>query len=89
MYTSRLLLLFILSLVTLLSGQAQISGPNGTLFGNEWIDFNRQTLKLEVGQDGIHKIDAAQMQAAGFDFQLGQDYEFQGLPVEIDPLIAK
>ncbi|MEM6394977.1 MAG: C25 family cysteine peptidase [Bacteroidota bacterium] len=57
------------------SVSAQIEGPNGTLYGNEWLDFERQTLRLEVSEDGVYKITAEQMQTAGFDFEPGQSYE--------------
>ncbi|MEM8584718.1 MAG: C25 family cysteine peptidase, partial [Bacteroidota bacterium] len=79
MYTSRLLLLFISTFLATAHSAAQISSPNGTLYGNEWIDFDRLTLRIDVAQDGIYQIRPDQMQAAGFDFDPSSNYELISL----------
>jgi len=48
-------------------GSAQMLTPQGTLFGNEWIDYSKDYLKFEVSQDGIYQIKASTLSSNGFD----------------------
>ncbi len=48
-----------------LSLGAQMQTETGTRFGNEWITVGKSYLKLQVAEDGMYRIDAATLQAAG------------------------
>lgn len=52
-------LLYLLGLLLPLAVQGQV-------YGNEWIDYNQQYLKIPVGQEGIYKITYQDLQKAGF-----------------------
>lgn len=68
---TQLPLKFIASLAILLFAisstvQAQITGDNGeTLLGNEWIDYDQEYFKLMVAEDGVYRVTASELTAAG------------------------
>ncbi|MBW3545000.1 MAG: hypothetical protein KY428_05250, partial [Bacteroidetes bacterium] len=55
---SWIVLFFSLCCPKLLQGQ--------TTYGNEWIDYNQQYLRLKAGENGIYKVTYQQLQQAGF-----------------------
>lgn len=45
---------------------AQMPTPDGTIqFGNEWIDYGSDYLKISVAEDGLYRVSAADLAAAG------------------------
>jgi len=48
-----------------LSAQMNIDG--NTLYGNEWIDYSRNHIKISVNEDGIYKVDYQDLLANGMD----------------------
>ena len=60
--TVRLLLAFLLFPFLAV---AQMWNGVDTLYGNEWIDFNKEYYKIPVAEDGIYRISYEQLQAAG------------------------
>ncbi|MCB0642964.1 MAG: hypothetical protein KDC44_15050, partial [Phaeodactylibacter sp.] len=57
-------LLITLSLCSMvLALRAQMWNGVDTLYGNEWIDFDAQYLKLSVGEDGIYRLPSAALEA--------------------------
>lgn len=46
-------------------GQAQMVVGSQTLYGNEWIDYTQTYVKIPIAQDGIFRLTAAALQAAG------------------------
>ncbi len=60
------------SLLTLLSlcccassAFGQMSNGSDTLYGNEWIDYTKTYYKIKVVDDGVYRIPATTLQAAG------------------------
>jgi hypothetical protein len=47
--------------------KAQMPVGNDTLYGNEWINYDREYLKIRVSKDGIYKITYTDIQNAGVD----------------------
>ena len=41
-------------------------GLQAQVYGNEWINYNQQYLKIPVGQEGMYKVTYQDLQAAGF-----------------------
>jgi hypothetical protein len=62
-YNYLFLLFTFLSLSVDLSGQMTIDGT--TLYGNEWIDYTQDYVKLSVLQDGMHKITFQELNGGG------------------------
>lgn len=45
---------------------AQMPAPDGTVsYGNEWIDYDAGYLRIAVAEDGLYRVDAARLAAAG------------------------
>jgi uncharacterized protein involved in high-affinity Fe2+ transport len=58
----------LLTLLALLGSgwlHAQMVVGTDTLYGNEWIDYNRTYYKIQVAQDGIYRIDYQILASAG------------------------
>ena len=69
------ILLSLLVLSFHLSGIAQMYDPAisaDTLYGNEWIDYERDYLRVKVAEDGLYRIDPADLPAGsqGADLRL-------------------
>ena len=48
---------------------AQMTGPDGAVtYGNEWLKDDQTYLKFQIGKDGVYRIPAAQIRAAGLPF---------------------
>lgn len=47
------------------SGQAQMVVGNQTFYGNEWIDYSQTYVKIPIAQDGVFRLNASALQAAG------------------------
>lgn len=62
---SSILFVIILLSLNLLSGQ-YIDGSQ-VKYGNEWIDYSKSYIKIEVEEDGIYRISRQQLLDAGFD----------------------
>lgn len=60
----RLLLFFLLT-VSSLPLSAQMFVGQDTLYGNEWIDYNRTYYKVAVNEDAVYRIGSAAITAAG------------------------
>lgn len=58
-----LFLFFGTLIANVLYGQMSVGAD--TLFGNEWIDFSKTYYKVKVAEDGIYRIPAAAIAAAG------------------------
>ena len=78
----NLILLFLLGLS--ICAKAQMNVGNQKLYGNEWIDYTQTYVKIPIAQDGIYRLTAAALQAAGIPlsnvaanrfqlFKLGQE----------------
>jgi hypothetical protein len=82
--TLTLLLLFLFSLPVL----AQIPTPDGPRFGHEWIESGSNYLRVQVAEDGMYRIPAAALTAAGLPAVESEGMRFQlhhlGKPVAID-----
>jgi hypothetical protein len=48
-----------------LSASAQMIIDGQTLYGNEWIDYDKNYIKLTIDQDGIYKVDYSDLLAQG------------------------
>ncbi|CAA6820713.1 MAG: Unknown protein [uncultured Aureispira sp.] len=48
------------------SSDIKAQGHDG-LFGNEWIDYNKQYYKIKITQDGMYRINAAVLQQFGIN----------------------
>ena len=46
-------------------GQAQMVVGNQTFYGNEWIDYSQTYVKIPIAQDGVFRLNASALQAAG------------------------
>lgn len=46
---------------------------NGQVYGNEWINYNQNYLKMSVAVNGIYHIDFSELQNAGFNTVIGND----------------
>ena len=57
--------LFLLLLGTPLLACAQMIVGQDTLYGNEWIDYDKTYYRIDVAEDGIYRIPYAQLQSAG------------------------
>ncbi len=61
----------------------------GARFGNEWITVGKSYLKIQVAEDGMYRIDAATLQAAGLPIggaaagQLALHHQGRVVPVEL------
>jgi hypothetical protein len=60
----KILLLF--ACLGCISAQAQMISGADTLYGNEWLHANQLYLKIKVAKDGLYRISAASLQAAGW-----------------------
>ena len=60
--------LIILALLLVSSGMlnAQMEIEGKTLYGNEWIDYDKEYIKIIVLQDGIYKLDYQSLLDSGF-----------------------
>ena len=86
MLLRRLTLLCFLVFSTALA--AQMTGPNGTVsYGNEWLEAGRTYLKFQVGQDGVYRIPAAEIRAAGLDFTGAEAWRLQSRGVDVPVLV--
>ncbi len=61
-YTLTFLLLTILVDTTIIG---QIVRNGTTLYGNEWINYDQQYVKIKVGKDGIYRLTYQQLASAG------------------------
>jgi hypothetical protein len=59
----RLAILFTLCFPLL--AQAQMIVGQDTLYGNEWIDYDKTYYRIDVAADGLYRIPYAQLEAAG------------------------
>lgn len=59
-----------------LSAQMQIGGT--TLYGNEWIDYDKEYYEIPIAEDGLYKLTAEDLQSAGLELS-----EFQGKELAI------
>jgi len=65
----KLILVFIAMCVTVFAyNQMTINGE--TLYGNEWIDYNKQYLKLELDETAIYRLTYDDLQNNGFPAQV-------------------
>src|SRR5690606_14919183 len=58
---NRTLRLCLLAIIALYSAAA----TGQTIYGNEWIDYNKTYYKFKVGKDGIYRIPKSALDAAG------------------------
>lgn len=45
---------------------AQMAVGSDTLYGNEWINYNKTYLKIKISEDGLYRLPATALVAAGF-----------------------
>ncbi len=57
--------LFLLFALLSSSLAAQMVNGTDTLYGNEWIDYDKTYFKIEVAEDGVYRIPFATLQSAG------------------------
>lgn len=69
---------------------AQMPADDGSvLYGNEWIDYDADYLRIAVAEDGLYRVSAAQLSAAGMAITAGNQADFvllhrgQAVPVEV------
>ena len=62
--------LLCLLLVSLSVGlAAQMTGPGGAVrYGNEWIDYGVDYVRIAVAEDGVYRVSPQQLRAAGLSF---------------------
>lgn len=62
-------------LICCLSAAAQAQNWNGvdSLYGFEWINYNKIYYKIKVADDGIYRVNAATLAAAGLNVAAGAD----------------
>jgi len=70
-------LLLLLAILFAASLQAQMISGTDTLYGNEWIDFSRAYYRIPVPEDGIYRLAAQTLDAAGFPLQSVPGYQFR------------
>ena len=71
----RILTLF--ALLTSLYLSAQMDTPSGPRYGNEWIENGQTYLKILVANDGMYRLDAATLAAAGLPLDGSNDARLQ------------
>ena len=59
-----LLILFFYSLLNITVAQFNRDGE--TIYGNEWIDYNKSYLKIKVVEDGMYRVPKSAIESAGF-----------------------
>lgn len=64
---------------------AQMTTEQGPRYGNEWLRPGTDYLRIEVADDGMYRVDAATLSAAGFstDAQLQLHYLGEQIPLEV------
>ncbi|PHN01464.1 putative type IX secretion system sortase PorU2 [Flavilitoribacter nigricans] len=70
-------LITILFLSLSFSLHAQMWNGQDSLFGNEWIRYEQSYFKLKVAEDGIYRLNYAQLQAAGISLNEIPGQQFQ------------
>ena len=77
--TLSCILLFCLSL------SAQMTTEQGPRYGNEWLRPGTDYLRIEVAEDGMYRVDAATLSAAGFstDARLQLHHLGEQVPLEV------
>ena len=57
--------LFIFLISTSIPIWSQLVLENGTLYGNEWIDYQKDYFKIKIAEDGIYRIPYQTLETAG------------------------
>ncbi len=63
--STKSLLFFFFSLIFINMSNAQMVIDGKPSYGNEWIDYNKTYYKVNIGSDGIYKIDKSTLEKAG------------------------
>lgn len=56
---------------------AQMVNGTDTLYGNEWLNYTQSYYKIPIAQNGIYRLTAAQLQAAGIPINTLNANQFQ------------
>lgn len=56
---------------------AQIINSSDTLYGNEWINYTQTYLRLNISSDGIYRIPASELSAAGIPLSMVAGRQFR------------
>lgn len=56
----------------------QITSGTDTLYGNEWIDYSKTYYKIRVAEDGVYRIPASVLSAAGLGSVTGEQFRLYG-----------
>ncbi|MEO1435717.1 MAG: C25 family cysteine peptidase, partial [Bacteroidota bacterium] len=56
---------------------AQMVVGTDTLYGNEWINYDQQYLRINITEDGVYQINRANLEAAGWNMSAIQGEDLQ------------
>ncbi|MBK8554839.1 MAG: hypothetical protein IPL65_03275 [Lewinellaceae bacterium] len=59
------LVMYLVMIMGVQHASAQMLVGADTLYGNEWIDYSKTYYKIKVANDGVYRISAASLEAAG------------------------
>ncbi|MEM6726026.1 MAG: hypothetical protein AAF598_18435, partial [Bacteroidota bacterium] len=73
----RVLFTLFLALCCSLYLSAQMVVGTDTLYGNEWINYDQQYLRINITADGVYKINRQNLEAAGWNMNSIQGQDLQ------------
>jgi len=73
LYMKKQLFTLIILVFTLGISNGQMEVDGVTLYGNEWIDYQKQYHKIKIAEDGMYKVTIPELRSAG-------------LPVDVTPM---
>ncbi|MEL6988983.1 MAG: hypothetical protein AAGK97_14315, partial [Bacteroidota bacterium] len=81
----HVLILFVFIALTSSEIYSQIIVDQDTLYGNEWIDFDKDYYKFQVAEDGVYRITYEALQSAGLALEgiSGIDFQLFNLGKEV------
>ena len=79
----RLITLVFISLSVSLT--AQMFAPDSSIiYGNEWIDYDKSYLRIQVAEDGMYRVAATDISAAGLGGELVLHHRGQVVPLRLN-----
>ena len=79
----RLITLIFVSLSVSLT--AQMFAPDSSIiYGNEWIDYDKSYLRIQVAEDGMYRVAATDISAAGLGGELVLHHRGQVVPLRLN-----
>ncbi len=63
---------------------AQMVAPDGSIrYGNEWIEYDQSYLHIQVAEDGMYRVSAAEISAAGLSGSLVLHHNGEQVPMQV------